>query len=150
MSDLILTCPQCGTKNKVAGTKQHLGPKCSKCKTKFDMRQLAVPVVLDDRTMDEFIHSTGLPVLVDFFSPSCGPCATLAPVLSQVTKTFAGRVIVAKVDTSCNPGCSARYRIQGVPTLIFFKSGKVVDQIVGLPQRQQLVNKLEYWSAPNS
>lgn len=147
MSDLVLTCSTCGTKNKVHDTKQHLGPKCAKCKTKFDMQQLAVPVELTDQTMDSFLHSTELPILVDFFSPTCGPCAMLAPILDQLTRTFVGKAIIAKVDTSRNPGCSVHYQIRGVPTLIFFRGGKAVDQIVGLPEKQHLLSKLQYWSS---
>lgn len=145
MDTLITSCPACGAKNRVAGTKQHLGPKCGKCSEQLDIRDVAIPVSLGDKIMDSFIQSVQLPVLVDFFSPSCGPCTTLTPVIDNLAKEYWGRVIIAKVDTSINPGSAAFHQIKGVPTLIFFKNGKKVEEIVGLPDKAHLQAKLDYY-----
>jgi len=110
------------------------------------MRADAVPVHLTDADMDAFIKSATVPVLVDFFSPTCGPCQALAPQLDKLVGEFLGRLIIAKVDTSRNPGCATHFQIRGVPSLLFFKNGNVVDQIVGLPESGHLRDKLNYWS----
>jgi len=110
------------------------------------MQDHAVPIVLGDATMDDFLQSAQLPILVDFFSPTCSPCATLAPMIAQVARQFFGKVIVAKVDINDNPGCTAHFKIHGVPTLLVFKDGKQVDQIVGLPNQHHLLDKLSHYA----
>lgn len=146
MAAILVTCDACSAKNRVLATKQHLTVRCGRCKGPIDIRDSAIPVDLGDKTMDAFIRSVPLPVLVDFFSPTCSPCRTLAPLLIEATRTYLGRVIITKVDTSVNPGCSAYYRVKGVPTLIFFKDGKVLEEIVGLPETNYLLEKLDYYS----
>lgn len=146
MNTIIVKCSACGAKNRVADTKQHLGPLCGACGEKVDVRSFAVPVLLGDATMDKFIRSVKLPVMVDFFSKSCGPCATLMPIIDSMARQYLGKVIIAKVDAGNNPGCTAHHRIKGVPTLIFFKDGEAVDEIVGVPERSHLQAKLDYYS----
>jgi thioredoxin 1 len=87
------------------------------------------------------------PVLVDFFAPWCGPCKALAPALEAVAKTYKGRVKVVKVDVDKAQRLAAHYRIRGVPTLMFFKEGKPVDTIVGLPSASILRAKLDDFAA---
>jgi thioredoxin 2 len=146
MTAILVKCPTCGTKNRVVATKQHLPVRCGRCKGRIDIKDSAIPVELGDKTLDTFIHSVHLPILVDFFSPACGPCITLAPLLNEMAKTYLGRIIITKVDTTKNPGCAAHYRVKGVPTLIFFKDGKVLEEIVGLPEKNYLRQKLDYYA----
>jgi len=146
MSNIVVSCPECKAKNRIPDVKQHQAPQCGKCKAPLLLKELVVPLELTDGNMDEYVQNEKLPVLVDFYSPTCGPCTTLAPVLRKLTKTFYRKVVVATVDTSKNPGCAAFYKIKGVPTLIFFKNGKIVDQITGLPDVSLLESKLEYFS----
>ncbi len=142
MNSLILACPSCGTKNRIPADKQHLSPKCGKCGTPVTASSQAVPVELTDSDFQSFIGGASLPVLVDFYSPSCGPCKSIAPVIAKLSHEYLGRVIVAKLDTSDNPGTAMHYQIRGVPSLLFFKNGQVVDQIVGAPPEVQLRQKL--------
>lgn len=146
MPAIIVRCPTCSTQNRIADTKQHQSPRCGKCGEKIAMSNDAVPVILGDATLDTFLQSAKLPILIDFFSPTCGPCATLAPVIDQVARQFLGKVIVAKVDIDQNPGCTVHFKIRGVPTLLVFKDGKQVDQIVGLPNQRHLLDKLMYYA----
>ena len=144
MSSIIVPCSACGAKSRVPDMKQHQQPRCGKCKAPLQIKEFVVPVELSDAHMDDFVRGADLPVLVDFFSPTCGPCTTLAPILHNLTKKFHGKIIIATIDTSKNPGCSAYYKIKGVPTLIFFKNGERVDQITGLPDIAFLESKLKY------
>ena len=81
--------------------------------------------------------------MVDFFSPTCGPCRTLAPVINTMARKFYGRLIIAKLDTSRNQMAASQYRIRGVPTLLFFKNGELMDQVTGALPEQELVQLLE-------
>lgn len=144
MNAIVVPCSACGVKSRIPVMKQHLGPKCGKCKALLPVKEYAVPVELGDANMDSFIKKEKLPILVDFFSPTCGPCKTLAPLILNLTKKFYRKIIIATVDTSKNQGCAAYYKITGVPTLIFFKNGNIVDQLIGLPDISLLESKLAY------
>ena len=146
MASIVVPCAECGAKSRIPDMKQHLGPKCGKCKSALELKDYVVPVELSDSTMDSFIKAEKLPVLVDFFSPTCGPCSTLAPVLKNMTRKYFKRIIICTADTSRNPGCSAYYKIKGVPTLMFFKAGSIVDQIEGLPDLSLLESKIQYYA----
>ena len=84
--------------------------------------------------------------MVDFFSPTCGPCLMMSPAIDNLAKQFAGRVIIAKLDTSSNRGTPAQFQIRGVPTLIFFKNGQKVDQITGAMEEDALAIKLNQFA----
>jgi thioredoxin 1 len=84
-----------------------------------------------------------VPVLVDFYAPWCGPCRALAPALEGIAKSYDGRLKVVKVNVDDAGPLAASYGIRGVPTLMFFKDGKVVDSIVGLPSAGALRAKLD-------
>lgn len=106
------------------------------------MAGYAVPVVLTDQDASQVLREADLPLMLDFYSPSCGPCRTLAPIIDKMAHQFFGRVIIAKIDTSTNQLSAGKYGIRGVPTLIFYKNGQVVDQIVGALPEDALVAKL--------
>jgi thioredoxin len=146
VNSIVVTCSNCGAKNRIPADKQHLGPKCGKCGTAISLGSAAVPVELDDSTFPGFLSQASKPVMVDFFSPTCGPCRMLAPVIDRMAGKFSGRVIIAKLDTSRNQMAAAQYRIKGVPTLIFFKNGRLVDQVTGALPEQELVRLLEKWA----
>ncbi len=142
MNSIIVACDNCSTRNRIPADKQHLGPQCGSCKTSINVGQNAVPVELDDSTFVPFISSAGKPVMVDFFSPACGPCRMLSPVIDNLARQFVGRVIIAKLDTTKNANIPSQFRIRGVPTLIFFKNGEQVDQLAGAVPEEMLTQKL--------
>ena len=142
MNDTILQCQSCGVKNRIPENKQHLQPKCGRCGHVLEPFAGGKVVELDDSSFDKIVGKSSLPVMVDFYSPSCGPCRTLAPVIEALARQYAGKVITAKYDTSRHQMAAARFQIKGVPTLIFFKQGKVVDQIVGAAPQADIVRRL--------
>jgi thioredoxin 1 len=91
-----------------------------------------------------------LPVVVDFYAPWCGPCKILSPRLEQLAGTFAGRIQCVKINVDEAPALARRFDIQGIPTLLFFKDGKVVDRIVGLPATDDLKARLESFAGTNA
>lgn len=145
MNYTIVPCASCGTKNKIFTDKKHLGPRCGRCGAALAMEESAAPLELTDANFSSVIGASPLPVMVDFYSPTCGPCRQLAPLISQLAVAFNGRLLVAKIDTGRNPVIASRYQIRGVPTLLFFKNGNIVEQAVGaLPERElrQLIHRV--------
>lgn len=96
----------------------------------------------EDNFETEVLHATG-PVLVDFYAPWCGPCRMIAPLLEQFAAAFAGRVKFTKLNIDDTPALAGEYEITGVPTLILFHDGEVVDQMVGFPGPRQFKAWLE-------
>jgi len=97
-------------------------------------------------TTDQFdteVLQSSVPVLVDFWAVWCGPCRAIAPHVDAIAQEYAGRAKVVKVNVDEEPEIALRYGIQSIPTLLFFKNGKVQDMIVGVVPKQTIVQKLE-------
>ena len=82
-------------------------------------------------------------VLVDFWAVWCGPCKMIAPIVEELSKEYDGKVKVVKLNTDENPEVSGRYQIMGIPTLMFFKDGKVVDKLVGAIPKAHIKDKID-------
>jgi thioredoxin 2 len=106
------------------------------------MTRQAVPVELGDRDFHAFVKQAPLPVMVDFFSPTCGPCQTMLPIVDAMAREHLKKFIIAKVDTSRNQQTASFFKIRGVPTFMFFRNGSLIDQISGAVSRNILEQKL--------
>lgn len=95
-------------------------------------------LTLTDATFDRDVLQSDLPVLVDFWATWCAPCKAIGPLIDAVAADYAGKVKVGKVNVDDNPATPGKYGVRGIPTLILFKGGKVVDQVVGAVPRSQL------------
>jgi len=96
-------------------------------------------IVLNDANFETEVVKTGDgPILVDFWATWCGPCRMVAPVLEKLATELKGKARIAKVDVDCNPGTAAKFGISSIPTLLLFKNGKPVDQIVGAGSREAI------------
>ncbi len=99
-------------------------------------------VILNDTNFEQEVLQHPGPVMVDFWATWCGPCRMLAPVVEEIAKEYAGKVKVCKLNVDEGPDTSSKFRITSIPTLIFFKDGKVVAQTVGLQSKAALQEKL--------
>uniref|UniRef100_A0A7C4ELH1 Thioredoxin n=1 Tax=Thermodesulfovibrio aggregans TaxID=86166 RepID=A0A7C4ELH1_9BACT len=90
----------------------------------------------------EVLNSKGI-IMVDFWAPWCGPCRIIAPTIEELAKEYADKIKVGKLNTDENPEIATRYGIMGIPTIMFFKDGQRVDQIVGVVPKSVLKSKLE-------
>ena len=143
MNNLIVPCASCGKKNRFPASKQYLQPKCGHCKAPLNMTGQGVPVELGDHDFHDFVKQASLPVMVDFFSPTCGPCRTMLPIVDALAREHLRKFIIAKVDTGKNQQIASFFNIRGVPTFIFFKNGSLIDQITGAVGQNVLEQKLK-------
>jgi thioredoxin 1 len=94
-------------------------------------------------TWDQEVLKSSTLVLVDFWAVWCGPCRMVAPIVEEISKEYAGKLKVLKLNTDENPDVASRYKIMGIPTLMFFKNGERVDQVVGAVPKAQLKTKVD-------
>lgn len=135
---MIITCPGCGTKNRIPEDRLKDRPICGKCRSPLPVAAMPDhPVnVTDGSFANEVLSYPGI-VLVDCWAPWCGPCRMVAPVLDHLAAEYAGRIKVAKLNVDENPGIASRYETRSIPTMLFFKGGQLVNRLVGaLPKHQ--------------
>jgi thioredoxin 1 len=106
--------------------------------------------LIKEGEFDAEVVQSSLPVVVDFYATWCGPCKLLAPMLDELAGPLANQVKFVKINVDEAPSLSQRFDIQAIPTLIFFKNGKVVDRLIGLPSKDTLKMRLGSLAGPGS
>ena len=95
-----------------------------------------------DATFESSVGNSGKPAMVDFWATWCGPCKMIAPHVEALAAEFAGKAVVAKLDVDSNRQTAIKFGIQSIPTVLFFKDGKLVDRVVGAADKKVLKEKL--------
>ena len=101
-----------------------------------------VTAVADD-TFEHEVLKSSTPVLIDFWAPWCAPCRAIAPIVEELSATYAGKLKVVKMNVDDNPKTPSRYGVRGIPNLILFQNGEVKEQIVGAVPKAQLVKVID-------
>lgn len=104
---------------------------------------MSKPIDVTDDTFDQEVLQSGKPVIVDFWAVWCGPCKMIAPILEEIAGEYGERVKVVKLDVDANNKTAGRYNIMSIPSLLFFRNGEMVDQVVGAIPKAQLTSRLE-------
>jgi len=98
---------------------------------------------LTDSNFEEMVLKSDKPVIVDFWAEWCGPCRLVGPLVEEIGEEYEGKVVVGKVDVDSSPEIASRFGIRNIPTILYFKDGKVADKQVGAVPKAKLVSKLE-------
>jgi thioredoxin 1 len=100
------------------------------------------PIELNESNFEQEVLKANTPVLVDFWAVWCGPCKMIAPIVDELAIEYDGKLKIGKVDVDNNQQIAMQYGIRSIPTLLVFKSGKVVEQIIGAAPKKSLIEKL--------
>ena len=104
---------------------------------------MSKPIEITDATFEEEVVNADTPVLVDFWADWCAPCKMIAPIVEELAEEYDGKIKFGKVDVDSNPKVATTYGIRGIPTLLIFKAGEPVDQVVGAVPKSVLKKRLE-------
>lgn len=127
---IVVECPSCGQKNRLAYGRLADTVRCGKCKTALTAP--AAPLEIQSSAdFDRLIASSSIPVVVDYWAPWCGPCRMVAPELEKVAARNAGRWLVVKVNTDVCTDLGERFGIRSIPTLAVFSGGREVARTAG-------------------
>jgi thioredoxin 1 len=107
-------------------------------------------VHLSDNEFSKEVLQSKQPVLVDFWAPWCAPCKMIAPILDGISQEYEGRLKVCKIDIDKNQGAAAKYQVLSIPTLLFFKDGKVATQLMGVRPEAEIKKTVDSLIAQSS
>ena len=133
---MIVPCPNCGQKNRLAADRLSDGPVCGNCKSSIDAP--SAPVKVEPGEFDDLLNQSDKPVFVDFWAPWCGPCQMVAPEVETFATNHAGEMIVAKVNTEEHPQVAQKQGVRGIPMFALYDSGEQVETATGYMSAEQL------------
>jgi thioredoxin 1 len=108
---------------------------------------MAKPMEVTDATFQDEVEKHDGLAIVDFWATWCGPCRMVAPILDQLSQEYDGKVKITKLDVDSNIQTATRFNVRSIPTLLFFKDGKVVDQIIGAVPKSAIEGKMQQHAA---
>jgi len=143
LDELIIRCLKCGTKNRLPEERLGSKPLCGKCGEPLVVaRQNIKPIDVTDGSFAREVLAAETSVLVDCWAPWCGPCKSLAPTIDELASDYANGIKVTKLNVDENPATATQYGIRSIPTLLFFRDGRLVERLVGAQPKQEIERHL--------
>ena len=139
---IIVTCPNCATKNRLVYDRFGQSVRCGNCKTALSAPSEPIEMT-SSADFDRLVAHAPVPVVVDYWAPWCGPCRMVAPELKKVAARRAGRALVVKVNTDQLSDLGERFRIQSIPTLAVFAHGREVARTTGARPAEEIERFIE-------
>jgi len=139
-------CPHCGSRNRLPARRAQDDPACGRCRAALFYGE---PLAASDASFASVVEGAGVPALVDFWAPWCGPCRSMEPALRALARDWRGRAQVVKVNVDENPELAARFGVRSIPALKVLRGGVVVDEVNGAVPAQALSGMLEKQIALN-
>lgn len=99
-------------------------------------------IEVNDINFETIVIKSDKPVLVDFWAEWCGPCRMVAPIMDEISRDYDGKALVVKCDVDSSPEVAAKYSIRNIPTVLYFKDGKIADKQVGAVPKNNFITKL--------
>lgn len=141
--NVLIRCRECGARNRIPVARLQDQPRCGRCKTQFPpIPATRRPVMVTDRSFESEVIGSALPVVLDCWASWCSYCAALTPILDDLARIHAGRLKVAKLNVDQNPVTAARFNVMSLPTLLFFRDGRLVDTAAGALPRPAIEQHL--------
>jgi thioredoxin 2 len=140
---MIIRCLSCGTKNRMPETRLNDRPLCGRCGAPLVVAgDAGKPFDTTDATFAREVLSVTGAVIVDCWAPWCAPCRMVAPILDELAAKYAGGIKIAKLNVDENPLTAAQFDVRNIPTLLFFREGKLVNRVTGALPREELERQL--------
>jgi len=141
---IMVRCTACGTLNRVPSGKAGMHGRCGQCGAGFTVPVAPqVPMNVTDSNFETEVRSHSGPVLVEFWSPSCGHCVRMAPVMEELARELGGRLKVARVDVSMNSRIPSLFEVRGTPAFVLMKGGREAARFVGAMPKEELFRRLQ-------
>ena len=138
MDKVYIRCKECGQVNRVEVSKFHLKPHCRKCSKTIQYPDSPLDIT-QDNFKQEVLKDPGY-VLIDFWAPYCSYCQSLNPILREIASEYAGIVKIVRVNTQQDQHLPSLFEIKGIPTLILYNDGRIVNRASGAMNKLQLIN----------
>lgn len=132
----MFRCASCGAFNRVREPRPPGQPSCGRCQRPLDLS--GAPQEVDGSALWRAVEASPVPILLDLWAPWCGPCRVAAPILAEVGRAHAGRLVVLKLNTEEYPEAGNQLGVRGIPTFVVFSGGREVARRSGLMPRQEL------------
>jgi len=100
-------------------------------------------IKISDESFDEEVIKKGKPILVDFWAEWCGPCKQIGPILEEISEEYKEKITIGKLDVDKNPEIAGKFQIRGIPTMLYFNNGELIDTKVGMSSKDDLIQWLE-------
>ncbi|UCD90187.1 MAG: thiol reductase thioredoxin [Desulfobacterales bacterium] len=140
---LLVRCNHCGTKNRIPKNRLQDRPICGKCRSPLPPPVMHDrPVIITDQTFHNEIILSLSPTLVNCWAQWCTTCSMLTPILLDLARKYAGRAKIAKLNVDQNPIIASKFHVQSVPTLLFFKNGRMINRLAGGFPKEEIERQL--------